>query len=331
MRVLIACHPDFLPPKSATYKASHKAVWKTEYDVKRALTKLGHSVEYGPISTSLEAFDKYFKEYQPDLVFNLLEEFNGETDLEFHIVNYLEKQNIPYSGCGWEGLLLARRKAASKYILKHKKLLTPNFNIIYDVRRSKTKLRKVFFPAIVKYANEDASLGINKSSLVKDYTQAIKQIKKMNDIKNAPILVERFIEGREFHMAVFSGSGKNVQVFKPIETVFTRAKKLSETIATEQIKWNLKLRRKKKVVLRPIKTEKEAWLEKELIKVAKKAYKALYLKGFARFDVRVDQKNRIYIIDVNPNPDLGQGFETDEILRSSGYSYTELINMAITI
>ena len=132
-------------------------------------------------------------------------------------------------------------------------------------------------------------------------------------------------------MAAVSTDGKDIKVFQPIETVFTRAKKPSETIATEKMKWDLKLRRKKKVVLRSLSLDAEPWLYKQLHTLTRKVYKALSMKGFARIDVRVDEYGRCFVIDVNPNPDLGQGFETAEILRASGYNYTDMIELAVSI
>lgn len=212
-------------------------------------------------------------------------------------------------------------------MLKHNGILTPNFNVVYDVRRAKTRLRKVFFPAIVKYANEDASLGIKESSLVYNYKEGIKKIRQLKTQVSGPILIERFIPGREFHLAVFRHKNKQPKFFGAIETVFTRAKKASQTIATEELKWNLKKRRKRKVVLRKLSANKEPVLFRELGKVARKTCKALYLTGFVRIDVRVDQRGRVYVIDVNPNPDLGRGFEMAEILRQNGFSYSELIKL----
>lgn len=327
LKALILCHPDFVPPKAARYIDSHQALWKTEYDVKRAFKKMGYICSYMPLTDRLSPLKEAVKKHKPSLIVNLLEELDGHAELESHIVTYLEGLQIPFTGCSSKGLLLCRHKAAAKFILTHKKILTPHFKVVYDGRRSKTRLRKSFFPSIIKYANEDASLGIQKASLVTSYSTALKQIRKMRQSHNSPILIERFIAGREFHLAAFSKDGKNIKVYKPIETVFTRAKNLADTIATEEFKWNLKVRRKNKIVLRPLKDE--ARLEKALTQITKKTYKALYLKGYARLDVRVDSKERIYVIDVNPNPDLGQGFELAEILRASGHSYTEMIRYLI--
>ena len=119
---LILCHPDFIPPKGATYSSSHAAAWKTEYDVGRALKKLDIAFRYLPITNSLSPIEAAVLKSTNPIVFNLLEEFSSSPELEFHVVNYLEQKQIPYTGCGSRTLLLCRRKAATKWILKHKKV-----------------------------------------------------------------------------------------------------------------------------------------------------------------------------------------------------------------
>lgn len=332
MNILLVCHPHLIPPtKGLSARSartnSYGASWKTEYDVSRALHKLGHTVEFCGIQESFEPLRNLAKQKKFDVAFNLLEEFAGQASFEALLVQELQDLKIPYTGCGFRPLLACRQKVTCKWLLKHQNILTPNFALVRDLRKTKSAFRKIFFPAIVKPADEDASLGIRKSSLVKNRQQAKRELSRLRQIYSGKILMERFISGREFHVTVMRSSTR-VLAFRPIETVFLRAKGFADTIATENAKWNLQYRRKNKIVIRPLGIS-EKKLEQKLRAEARKAVMALGIDGYARLDFRMDSKGRLFVIDVNPNPDVGQGYEMAENLRVSGISYLNMIEMLL--
>jgi len=104
-----------LPGSGVTVADAQWEDWKTEFHVLRSLKKLGHEVLPVEVDQSLEPLEKAIENFKPDIVFNLLEEFADEPAFDKHIVSYLELKNIPYTGCGPEGLLLCRDKAASVF------------------------------------------------------------------------------------------------------------------------------------------------------------------------------------------------------------------------
>src|SRR5690606_689424 len=114
---------------------------------------------------------------------------------------------------------------------------------------------------------------------------------------SSDILVEEFVSGREFCVGVFWSRGKYL-VMEPAETVFTRARSDAERIITENLKWNLKLRKKKRIVMRAVSDQK---LKQKIIKVAESACRALGIDGYARLDLRLDSDGNPLVIDVNPN------------------------------
>jgi D-alanine-D-alanine ligase len=80
LKVLILCHPDLIPPaKNLTTKQIEDEYWRSEAYVARALRRLGHQVEFFGIDKDWYSFLLAQKTLRPDLVFNLLEEFSGET------------------------------------------------------------------------------------------------------------------------------------------------------------------------------------------------------------------------------------------------------------
>jgi D-alanine-D-alanine ligase len=325
-RILIVCHPD-LVPITQTKKTSKYPVWKTEGDVVQALRKEGHSVEFVGIGKSLRPLKMALREKSYDIVFNLLEEFSENPTFECVLPSFLEESSVPYTGCSPTPLLACRMKSTTKWLLKHQGILTPNF-LILDQRASPVPhVRKLDYPAIVKLADEDASLGLVKKSVVQTPAQAQAAIRRLRKMYGGRVIVERFIAGREFHLTVYCGNGK-IHVLHPLETIFGKAKRPETSIATEKVKWSAEYRKQNLIRTRDVGAEEGPLIER-LKHVAAKVAEALFIDAYARIDVRVDKDGRIFVIDVNPNPDIGLGFEVANSFRKAGISYREMLNLIL--
>jgi len=168
LRVLLLTHPDLVPPDGAVARDSRAGFEiKTEADVRDGLRALGHEVrvlgvqwDLGPIREAVETF-------APDIVFNLLEEFHGETMYDQNVVSLLELLQVPYTGCNPRGLVLARGKALAKKLLTYHRIRVPEF-AVFPRGRATRRPRDLGFPLIVKSLTADASLGISKASVVAD-------------------------------------------------------------------------------------------------------------------------------------------------------------------
>ena len=100
------CRPDSL--KGATEKEIDE--WRTEYDVISHLKAAGHEVMPLGLSDSLSELRRAITDWKPDIVFNLLEEFDGIVTYDQHVVAFLELMHQPYTGCNPRGMLLSRDK-----------------------------------------------------------------------------------------------------------------------------------------------------------------------------------------------------------------------------
>jgi D-alanine-D-alanine ligase len=268
---------------------------------------------------------------RPEIVFNLCEELFGQANLEALVVRYLELSGLRFTGCGFFGLLLCRQKSVTQWALQSQGFAVPKFIVGKNLSELEAQKHKVKLPAIVKYAAEDGSLSIGQSSYVGSWAQARKRIRKLKELNfgrtDGRLMIEEFIEGREFHVTVVQ-TKKRLQVFRPIETVFVRARHPRATISTHRVKWDLGYRRRKKIFLRPLaKTEKK--LEGKLKRYCARVFHALELTGYARMDLRLDPCGNLYVIDVNPNPDVARGHEMSENLRLSGFNYREMIALLV--
>ena len=91
LRVLALMHTQLVPPDSLAGKDEKEInVWKTEFDVVSTLRKGGHEVQALGVQHELRPIREAVESWKPDVVFNLLEEFHGETAYDQNVASYLE-------------------------------------------------------------------------------------------------------------------------------------------------------------------------------------------------------------------------------------------------
>ncbi|HEY0592971.1 MAG TPA: D-alanine--D-alanine ligase, partial [Thermoanaerobaculia bacterium] len=168
LRIAVIMHPALIPPDSREGVSEKIAdTWKTEFDVVSTLRELGHDVRAVGVYDDLKPVRELIAEWEPDLIFNLLEEFLGSAEFDFHVVTYLEMKQVPFTGCRPRGLIIARDKALAKKILHYHRIRVPHF-AVFPRRRRVRRPRELKFPLIVKSLTEEASAGIAQASIVYD-------------------------------------------------------------------------------------------------------------------------------------------------------------------
>ncbi|MBC7984284.1 MAG: D-alanine--D-alanine ligase, partial [Candidatus Obscuribacterales bacterium] len=100
LRILVLMHETLIPPESLEgYTIKEYDEFKAEFDVVHALRKAGHEVRPIGLYDNLAELRAAIVEWQPDLAFNLLEEFQGIAMYDQHVVSFLELMRQPYTGC----------------------------------------------------------------------------------------------------------------------------------------------------------------------------------------------------------------------------------------
>src|SRR6516165_1988458 len=194
LRTLVVVHASLVPPESLEgHNEKEIEEWRTEYDVTSSLRKLGHEVRCVGVLDSLTELRSAIAEWEPDIVFNLLEEFDGIVTYDQHVVAFLELLRQPYTGCNPRGLMLSRDKSLSKQLLTFHRIPTPQFAVVRRGTRVRVP-RRLRFPMFVKSTVEDASLGIAQASVVEDMTKLRERIQFVHQQVKSDALVEEFIE-----------------------------------------------------------------------------------------------------------------------------------------
>ena len=319
-------HPSLIPPTKNEVKIDRdNCEWITEYDINKSLTELGHETVYLGLENSLERMINKINSFKPDLIFNLLEEFDSDTQSDYKPIAALDMLQIKYTGCNPKGLLLARDKALSKKILKYHKIGTPSFYTFPQNKKRKIP-KNLKFPLIVKCLFEEASFGIAKASICSSPEKVYERLDYIKTKLNQDAIVEEFIEGRELYVGIM-GNDK-LTTFPIWELHFENVEEPEKEIYSSQAKWNENYRSRKGIKTGPAILEKET--TNKIIKTCKKVYSILQLSGYARIDLRLTSDNKIYILEANPNPNIASDDDFASSALHDGLSYNELIKKIIS-
>ncbi len=327
LRVLVLMHEDLVPPDQVNGEDLKIVEWRTEYDVVSTLKKLGHEVQPLGVKSDLDVIRSTIERWQPDIAFNLLEEFDGVAVFDQHVVSYLELLHLPYTGCNPRGLMLARNKALTKKVLAFHQIPFPEF---IEVPQGRTVKRPKWlsFPLIVKSVSEEASLGISQASIVEDDDKLSERVAFIHDSVGSGALIERYIEGREFYVGII-GNGQ-LQALPVWELILDKLPEDAKRIATERVKWSRKYQKKYGITSREAANLPEGKVE-EIQDLAKQVYRALGLSGYARIDLRMTADGQLYVLEANPNPQIATDEDFADSAEKADYHYKELLQEILNV
>jgi D-alanine-D-alanine ligase len=320
LRVLVLMHDYMVPPEDVSGQDLMTVPWKTEHDVIVTLKELGHSVHPLGVGDDLAVVRRAVEESKPHIVFNMMEAFHELGTFDHNIVSYLELLRVPYTGCNPRGLMLARDKALSKTILHYHRIPVPDFAVVH-VGRQVRPLKKLRFPVIVKSLTQEGSSGISQASVVEDDDRLRERVRFIHESIGTDAILERYIAGRELYVGILGNS--RLTVFPVWELHFTKRGDEVHRIATERVKWNPKYQRKYGIKTRAARLPEEASARIQYL--CKRVYRSLDLSGYARIDLRMDEQGKAYVIEANPNPQLGYGEDFAESAERAGVSYQQLL------
>ncbi len=323
LRTLVVVHSDLLPPATLEGHSDKQiAEWRTEYEVIAALRQAGHTVQPLGVLDSLTELRTAVLEWRPDVVFNLLEEFNGIVTYDQHVVAFLELLRQPYTGCNPRGLLLARDKVLCKQLLAFHRIASPQFAVFRRGERFHLP-RRLRLPLFVKSATEDASLGIAQASVVDDAQKLRERVQFMHEQIKSDALVEEYIEGRELYVGVLGN--ERLSRLPVWEMEFGSLPDSLPAIATRKVKWDRAYQQKYGITTREAR-ELPPLLLARIDRMARRIYRALHLSGYARIDFRLRADGSLFVLEANPNPNLEKAEDFAASAQAAGVGYGKLLD-----
>ena len=283
---------------------------KTVLRVAKCLENVGHNVavldgnKY--IIERLEDFmPRVIEGEQMGMVFNMAYGIQGECRYT-HIPSLLEMLGIPYVGSSPSGHALALDKVLTKVIWKNNGLPTPDYWVFSSTNDD---MASVKYPVIVKPKMESVSFGLRVVYNEHDLKEAVHFI--ITEFQQQA-LVEQFIRGREFCVGILGNS--------PVETFPVLEIDLENDPDAIQTEGDKKQKPRNKVCPANISGE----IVEKMSKFSRDAFKALDLRDFARVDIRMDEQDNIYLLEINSMASLGLTGSYFHAAQVAGYDYQAL-------
>jgi len=302
--------------------------WITERDAYKALRANGYKVRCLGIHDDISILAEEVKENRPDVIFNLTEVFDNESRFEMNIVALIEMLGIPCTGASSSALHICNDKALTKKILRCHKIKIPDFHIFRKGCRGPRIPKTLKFPLIVKPAADEASRGISRASVVNNRAALKKRVMYVHKKMGSDALVEEYIGGREFYVGVLGH--KKIEAFPPIEIKFGHSLGSKARIATHRSKWDAKYR-KRWGIKNILPGRFPGGIDKRMKDICKRAYRALDIRSYVRFDLRITPDGDIYILEANANPNLAKYEDFGLCAEKHGFSYPALIKKIVSL
>lgn len=294
--------------------------------IAQALRDVGYDAYTLNILDDYNKFLQDYKQNSPDVIFNMVEIYKDRAYLEMSFACFLELMKVPYTGAPPLTLGTCIRKIKAKSIFKAFNINTPKFRIVKKVEDCENL--DLSYPVIVKPSMEDASIGIEDESVVNDYESLIKRVEHVLDRFKQDVLLEEFINGRELNVAVLGD--KNPKVLPISEIDFTNMPSHLNKIVSYQAKWDpLHIAYHTTLPICPSVLPEE--VEKKAKDLALSAFQALGGRDYARVDIRLSKKNELFVLEVNPNPDLTEDAGFMRSARVAGYSYKRALKKIVDL
>ena len=247
-----------------------------------------------------------------DLVFNIAEGSQGR-NREAQVPILLEMWGIPYSGSDGLTQALTLDKLMTKKVLISEGIPTPRF---FEIHRAEDPLpQDLSFPLIVKPRFEGSSKGLTEKSVVRGARELREQAAWVIRTYHQPALVEEFIRGNEFTVAVI---GNDPPEALPVVRIQIDGKsELGDLFYT----FSRIAEGAKYLVPAGI----DAALESRLKELAIRTYRAVECRDFGRVDIRVDAQGNPFVLEINPLPSLSTEDVFGILAEHQGMTYGDMI------
>lgn len=303
------------------------AEWDSEATILAVKAALAERHSVTMIEATEEAPQRLLQ-VQPDIVFNIAEGLRGPSR-EAQIPAILDMLGIPYTGSDPVTLGICLDKARTKEILSFHQIPNPAFHVIASIE----ELRRcsVEFPSVVKPLHEGSSKGILNASIVRSQKELFVQVERVLNDYSEPALVEKFLPGREFTVAML-GNGHSVRVFPIVEIRLDKLPEGVNPLYSYEAKWVWdQSDHPMEMYDCPAKIDSD--LERRIKETCINVFNVLRCRDWCRIDLRLDESGTPNIVELNPlpgilpNPDDHSSFPM--AARIAGFSYNAMLNAVL--
>ena len=285
--------------------------------VEQHLKSLGHSTEHLQVNLDLKTVRLTLERGKFDAVFNLTESIDNFGELITFGPALLDVLKIPYTGSSYEAIFLTSNKPVAKKLMQFHEIPTPLTITLENLNKIKDNQRY-----IIKPIWEDGSLFLDEDCVVTG--AGLKE--RIYDIDFRFFFIEQYIDGREFNISVLASSDDPV-VLAPAEIIFSNFGNDKPKIVGYSAKWNTDSFEYQN-------TQRcfpaiSITMRKTLNQICLSCWDAFNLKGYARVDIRLDEFENPYVLEINANPCISPDSGFIAALKESGIQEVDAIRRIV--
>ena len=315
---------------------------------------------HGHVVTLIEADEEAYERLRTsgvDLVFNVAEGTRG-ADREAQIPAMLEMLGVPYTGSGPLSLALCLHKGKAKEMLSYHGIPTPAFQVLQHPHEPLSEA--LAFPLIVKLLHEGSSMGLSYDSIVETPQAVAARAMYLMQTYGQPVLVERFIDGREFTVPILGNTPartlpvievlfqgpRNITLFQPDDDVIHMLAQVRNRRLARPLAFRLSANQERALVQTdnggaleiPVALTKSvcpaeipATLATLLQDTALRAFYALECRDWCRVDMRVGADGIPQVLELNPIAGLDPACWFPRSARAAGMDHPTLMQTILDL
>ncbi|MEZ4668602.1 MAG: hypothetical protein R3E39_11880 [Anaerolineae bacterium] len=293
-------------------------------EVTRALEAGGHKV------TGLNA-DRHLPaklaEMQFDMVFNIATGVYGETR-QAHVPAMLDYMRIPHTGPGVLGETICHHKYMQKYVFAALGLPVAPYQLFQSA--DEPLKADLTFPLICKLPSEGASMGLDYNSVVHDETALRERLAFLFETYGGLVIVEKYLAGREFTVGVLGNDPPyalpvaELEFFGQLPIRLDELEESNFELLKQATGRELELVRMESVSRVPANLPAE--LDEQVQKLAIAAFQAAGCKDWARVDLRMDEHDKLHVLEVNLGPGIASDCVFARMAFAKGWTFAEMVN-----
>jgi D-alanine-D-alanine ligase len=254
---------------------------------------------------------------RPEMVINLVDSVKGDESLSCAIPGVLSMLELPYTGADILGLSLDSNKFLVKKLLQQNGVPTPSYQLFNTPKDYMNPTLR--FPLISKLNAIHGAVEITRDAVSETESHLRSRLRYLIHTYKQPVLVEEFISGREMTAILLEGVHKKVYM---AEKIFSGPEEKYVYLTFED-QW-----------LSPPGTASHylKYSDPLLKEYTKRAFDAVGMYDYGKFDVRMDQSGRYFFIDTNCNPAFGPkelDVALSVILDLYGISFIQILKRLI--
>jgi len=295
-------------------------------NIEKTLSERGYRITFFDFNNLPKTFEEIRKS-DVDIIFNVCERINNSSLLEPHSAAILDALQVPYTGSNPLTLALCIDKIRVKKLLTFHDIPTPKWDYAYSMDDYINEELK--YPLIVKPGNTDNSIGITNESVVKNEKELEKRMEFVIEGMGRPVLIEEYIEGDEYDVTIIGNDEDELQVLPLSRSIFKNMPSGYWHIYPYQVKWSSEESVYDNIIVQRPPRNISKKLASLITEIALDTYRILDCHDYGRVEIRVDEHNNPYVLELNPNPSINIEDLIPHVAEIAGMNYGEFLEAII--